>query len=567
MLASFKKKASAVGSMVSRSLDTLGISANHDIYVATSVSLLLTKIEECKTQSQLMLVLFGVVQSIFDTFDEYIDKRMSDSGYVELLKRRGYKGPSKRYNFLLYNCNYTHEIDPPATGVLGHDDNWSRTNDFVSKVDEFRRSMASYFMCASGQDIVPGTKDYNLNFRMKYGDHAFDTLIANFDAMPGFKELYSASNFNIPIGMDTPIHEIKWAPVAMTLCGCSWIDLMKRLKLPHPAGRDTNYKTIVSCLSMFFSENGAQVMNQLVSHGRPSMPLEFFPNYPRQLADVVQLHPLVQHLTPQELAFEEDIPDHELQAIDEVQKLVDSVVEERAKQCKICFQGYKPKSVSVLSQKRLSIGKGCGSAHGVAGARNPCIPGKSVCQSCIEQQLSSGMANSDKCAYCRTSNIQDLPGSTVMKRLTMALNIMRPKLMALNQKSKNVQMLLRYITLCHSPCAVFYPSYVMTAFRSMHMHRMEIAAILSKVRNIGTIIKRVNDLDEQIKALNVQEPIDDLDLEEESEEEEAQAASASASAARKRPRGGARNKTKRHQLKQQRHRHRNHAKSKRKPTK
>jgi hypothetical protein len=291
------------------------------------------------------------------------------------------------------------------------------------------------------------------------------------------------------------------------------------------------------------------------------MPLECFPKYPEHIDYLVKWHPMIAKiakLPPKESEFE--IRKHELQAIADVQKLVDSVREE-VKECTLCNQGYTFKSV-VSGQKRLSIGQGCSSAHGmVVGARNQCMPGKSVCDSCIQSQLSSRMANSDKCAYCRTSQIQPLQGRNVLNRLTRTLNIIRSKLIELKENSNNVQILSMYVTLCHSPCAVSYPSYVMTTFRSMHeMHRTQMTAILSKRNAIDANLKRVNELDEQIKALNVQER-SDLDLKEEDEEDEPAAPKRRRSA----DGGGKSNKTKRrHQPRQRRQGNHTKSKSKRK---
>jgi hypothetical protein len=548
----------------------------HAHYIATSVSILLKHIEACQNTSQLMGVLFIVVRTMFDVFDAYIDKRMSDHKYVKLIESRDrdYKGPGhkRRRIFLHYNCMYAREIDPPPTSDRWNDYPLDRANEFAGMVDKFRDSVSNYFMCASGQQMqnFPALDD----FRLKYRDYAFDTLLANFNAMPGFEE-FCRHIGNASISMDTPIHDIKWAPVAMALCDCSFVNVMKRLKLTSPAAEERDSQIIVSCLSMFFSENSAHVMNRLVSgHGTRTfpmpmpMPLECFPKYPEHIDYLVKWHPMIAKiakLPPKESEFE--IRKHELQAIAEVQKLVDSVREE-VKECTLCNQGYTFKSV-VSGQKRLSIGQGCSSAHGmVVGARNQCMPGKSVCDSCIQSQLSSRMANSDKCAYCRTSQIQPLQGRNVLNRLTRTLNIIRSKLIELKENSNNVQILSMYVTLCHSPCAVSYPSYVMTTFRSMHeMHRTEMTAILSKRNAIDANLKWVNELDEQIKALNVQER-SDLDLKEEDEEDE-EDEPAHAHAAPKRRRsadgGGKSNKTKRrHQPRQRRQGNHTKSKSKRK---
>ena len=546
----------------------------HAHYIATSVSILLKHIEACQNTSQLMGVLFIVVRTMFDVFDAYIDKRMSDHEYVKLIESRDrdYKGPGhkRRRIFLHYNCMYTREIDPPPTSDRWNDYPLDRANEFARRVvDEFKDSVSNYFMCASGQQMqnFPALDD----FRLKYRDYAFDTLLANFNAMPGFEE-FCRHIGNASISMDTPIHDIKWAPVAMALCDCSFVNVMKRLKLTSPAAEERDSQIIVSCLSMFFSENSAHVMNRLVSGNSTfpmpmpmPMPLECFPKYPEHIDYLVKWHPMIAKiakLPPKESEFE--IRKHELQAIAEVQKLVDSVREE-VKECTLCNQGYTFKSV-VSGQKRLSIGQGCSSAHGmVVGARNQCMPGKSVCDSCIQSQLSSRMANSDKCAYCRTSQIQPLQGKNVLNRLTRTLNIIRSKLIELKENSNNVQILSMYVTLCHSPCAVSYPSYVMTTFRSMHeMHRTEMTAILSKRNAIDANLKRVNELDEQIKSLNVQER-SDLDLKEEDEEDEPAHAHAAPKRRRSADGGGKSNKTKRrHQPRQRRQGNHTKSKSKRK---
>lgn len=543
----------------------------HAHYIATSVSILLKHIEACQNTSQLMGVLFIVVRTMFDVFDAYIDKRMSDHKYVELIESRDrdYKWPGhkRRRIFLHYNCMYTREIVPPPTSDRWNDSPLDRANEFARRVvDEFRDSVSNYFMCASGQQMQNFRALDLDDFRLKYRDYAFDTLLANFNAMPGFEE-FCRHIGNASIGMDTPIHDIKWAPVAMALCDCSFVNVMKRLKLTSPAAEERDSQIIVSCLSMFFSENSAHVMNRLVS-GHSTfpmpmsmpmpMPLECFPKYPEHIDYLVKWHPMIAKiakLPPKESEFE--IRKHELQAIAEVQKLVDSVREE-VKECTLCNQGYTFKSV-VSGQKRLSIGQGC----------SQCMPGKGVCDSCIQSQLSSRMANSDKCAYCRTSQIQPLQGRNVLNRLTRTLNIIRSKLIELKENSNNVQILSMYVTLCHSPCAVSYPSYVMTTFRSMHeMHRTQMTAILSKRNAIDANLKRVNELDEQIKALNVQER-SDLDLKEEDEEdEEDEPAHAHAAPKRRRSAGGGggkSNKTKRrHQPRQRRQGNHTKSKSKRK---
>jgi hypothetical protein len=537
-------------------------------YVLNSLETLLRRIKGSTNLKELSSVLDEVSHGIFRAFDAYIKWMIDNYDPFKFAVKRNDCRPTPE-GFLRFACNSKTGHIVLASTRHPHDS----PNDRLTKLlnDTRQGGRVGHFVM-SGVGLSQCSRE---DFMDRHG-YAVDALIDGFSKMPEFEDFcQSPKPFAMSFDANPPID---WMFVALKMRGCSFFDLMGRLKTTRTPGMTNRAVRIFKLLSVFFHTDSERFVRQLGTVPIPPMMLQTFachPNYPHQLANVTDLFEFVDRLQPAHLAVEL-LPNEDMRALAEIEAIIQSV-KVKPTECPVCCETFGQKRISVPGQKQpLEIGARCCSASGrsdsvVKHKKQPCVPGKKVCQSCIADQSKSGMAGANQCAFCK-EQMGPLPGSLAMHPFAQSLERIQHRLRMIKKKTDDSAKLTAFVASCHSQCSVLYPDYVMAKFRSLD--RSLLTGDSSNQRKIMEISARVNKLSDDLKTLEVQERGLEEVPDSEGEDETASAsasssASASASASRKRPRGGARNKTKRHQRKQQqqRHRNRNHAKSKRKSTK